>query len=117
MASIWPPRQRAGLGQWILPGGTGSWLGTPRSRWYADQRGICLKRPIWAGVHLPDEHAAVLADENSPAVLARAFPVFRSLYATEDGPISACRPVEGGGNEHSNSLYRGTARRLTTRRG
>jgi 2-polyprenyl-3-methyl-5-hydroxy-6-metoxy-1,4-benzoquinol methylase len=60
---------------------------------------------------LPDEHAAVMADENSPAFLAGVFPVLRSLYATEDGLINAFRVGGGvGWNEHSDSLYRGTAR-------
>jgi 2-polyprenyl-3-methyl-5-hydroxy-6-metoxy-1,4-benzoquinol methylase len=60
---------------------------------------------------LPDEHAAVLADENSPTFLAGFFPVLRSIYATEDGLINAFR-VGGGVNwdEHSDPLYRGTAR-------
>ncbi len=60
---------------------------------------------------LPDEHAAVLADENSPTFLAGVFPVLRSLYATEDGLVNAFRV--GGGvdwDEHSDPLYRGTAR-------
>jgi 2-polyprenyl-3-methyl-5-hydroxy-6-metoxy-1,4-benzoquinol methylase len=60
---------------------------------------------------LPDEHAAVLADENSPAFLAGVFPVFRSLYATEDGLVNAFRVGGGvGWDEHGDALYRGTAR-------
>ena len=45
---------------------------------------------------LPDEHAAVLADEDSPAVVAGVFPVLGSLYAAEGGRISARRPTDGG---------------------
>jgi hypothetical protein len=55
--------------------------------------GARLGRPAWAVFTLPDERAAVLADEDSPAVVAGVFPVFRSLYATEDGRISARRPA------------------------
>jgi 2-polyprenyl-3-methyl-5-hydroxy-6-metoxy-1,4-benzoquinol methylase len=60
---------------------------------------------------LPDEHAAVLADEDSPAFLAGVFPVLRSLYATEDGLVNAFRIGGGvGWDQHSDPLYRGTAR-------
>ena len=60
---------------------------------------------------LPDEHAAVLADENSPTFLAGVFPVLRSLYATEDRLVNAFRVGGGvGWDEHSDPLYRGTAR-------
>ena len=60
---------------------------------------------------LPDEHAMVLADENSPAFLAGVFPVLRSLYASEDGLVNAFRVGGGvGWEEHTDPLYRGTAR-------
>ena len=60
---------------------------------------------------LPDEHATVLADENSPTFLPGVFPVLRSLYATEDGLVNAFRVGGGvGWDEHSDPLYRGTAR-------
>jgi 2-polyprenyl-3-methyl-5-hydroxy-6-metoxy-1,4-benzoquinol methylase len=60
---------------------------------------------------LPDEHAMVLADENSPAFLAGVFPVLRSLYASEDGLVNAFRVGGGvGWDEHTDPLYRGTAR-------
>jgi SAM-dependent methyltransferase len=60
---------------------------------------------------LPEEHAAVMADEDSPAFLAGAFSVLRSLYATEDGLVNAFRVGGGvGWDEHSDPLYRGTAR-------
>jgi hypothetical protein len=57
--------------------------------------GARLGRPTQAVFTLPDERAAVLTDEDSPAVVAGVFPVLRSLYATEDGRISARRPAEG----------------------
>ncbi|MGH3196718.1 MAG: hypothetical protein ACRDNT_12455 [Streptosporangiaceae bacterium] len=57
-----------------------------RGAWYADRPGNAS-----CDRYAPDEHAAVLADEDSPAVVAGVFPVRRSLYATEDGPISARR--------------------------
>ena len=63
-------------------------------------------------VTLPDELAAVRAMRTfrpgvSPAL---SFP-----HAAEDGPVST-RPVGVGvgGKEHGASLYRGTARQLTT---
>lgn len=60
---------------------------------------------------LPEEHAAVMADEDSPAFLAGVFPVLRSLYASEDGLVNAFRVGGGvGWDEHSDPLYRGTAR-------
>lgn len=60
---------------------------------------------------LPAEHAAVLADEDSPTFLAGVFPVLRSIYGTEDGLVNAFRVGGGvGWDEHSDPLYRGTAR-------
>lgn len=60
---------------------------------------------------LPDEHAAVMADENSPMFLAGVFPVLRSIYATEDELINAFHVGGGvGWDEHTDPLYRGTAR-------
>ena len=58
--------------------------------------GARLGRPTWAVFTLPDERAAVLTDEDSPAVVAGVFPVLRSLYAIEDGRTSARRPRRGG---------------------
>ena len=81
--------------------------------WLAAQAGLgyVTYDPAARTFTLPDEHAAVMADENSPAFLAGVFPVLRSLYATEDGLINAFRVGGGvGWNEHSDSLYRGTAR-------
>ncbi|HEY6314734.1 MAG TPA: class I SAM-dependent methyltransferase [Streptosporangiaceae bacterium] len=81
--------------------------------WLAVQAGLGYVEydPDTRTFTLPDEHAAVLADEDSPAFLAGVFPVLRSLYATEDGLINAFRVGGGvGWDEHSDPLYRGTAR-------
>ena len=43
-------------------------------------------------VTLPDEFAAVLADEDSPGLPAGLPPVFCALNATENGLVSARRP-------------------------
>jgi SAM-dependent methyltransferase len=81
--------------------------------WLAVQAGLGYVEydPAAGTFALPDEHAMVLADENSPAFLAGAFGVLRSLYATEDELVSAFRVGGGvGWDEHSDPLYRGTAR-------
>ena len=57
--------------------------------------GARLGRPTWAVFTPPDERAAVLTDEDSPAVAAGVSPVLRSLYAIEDGRTSARRPAQG----------------------
>ncbi len=44
-------------------------------------------------VTLPDELAAVLADEDSLGLPAGLAPVFRALNATENGLVSARRPA------------------------
>ena len=46
---------------------------------------------------LPDEHAAVLADEDRPAVVAGVSPVLRSLYAAEGGGSAPGRLAWGAG--------------------
>ncbi|WP_316520015.1 class I SAM-dependent methyltransferase [Kitasatospora brasiliensis] len=48
---------------------------------------------------LPDEHAAVLANEDDPAYVAAFFTALKALYATEDQLVRAYR--EGGGVEWS----------------
>ena len=81
--------------------------------WLAVQAGLDYVRydPGTQSFELPEEHAAVLADENSPTFLGGVFPVLRSLYATEDGLVTAFRVGGGvGWDEHGDSLYRGTAR-------
>ena len=81
--------------------------------WLAVQAGLGYLEydPAAQTFTMPAEHAAVLADENSPAFLAGVFPVLRSIYGTEDGLVSAFRVGGGvGWDEHSDPLYRGTAR-------
>ncbi|MFC7108841.1 hypothetical protein ACFQQB_55665 [Nonomuraea rubra] len=46
---------------------------------------------------LPDEHAAVLADQDAPTYSAGAFTMLQSLYATEDALVDAYRTGEGVG--------------------
>ena len=81
--------------------------------WLAVQAGLEYIEydPAMQRFTLPNEHAAVLADENSPTFLAGVFPVLRSIYATEDDLVTAFRVGGGvGWDEHSDPLYRGTAR-------
>jgi 2-polyprenyl-3-methyl-5-hydroxy-6-metoxy-1,4-benzoquinol methylase len=81
--------------------------------WLAVQAGLGYVEydPSGRTFTLPEEHAAVLADENSETFLAGVFPVLRSIYATEDRLINAFRVGGGvGWDEHSDPLYRGTAR-------
>jgi SAM-dependent methyltransferase len=81
--------------------------------WLAVQAGLGYVDydPATQTFTLPDEHAAVLADENSPTFLAGVFPVLRSIYASEDGLVNAFRVGGGvGWDEHTDPLYRGTAR-------
>jgi len=81
--------------------------------WLAVQAGLgyVIYDPQDQTFTLPAEHAAVLADENSPTFLAGVFPVLRSIYGTEDGLVHAFRVGGGvGWDEHSDPLYRGTAR-------
>ncbi|MFG6194587.1 class I SAM-dependent methyltransferase [Nonomuraea sp. JJY05] len=59
---------------------------------------------------LPDEHAAVLADQTSPAYSAGAFTMLQSLYPTEDTLVDAYRTGDGvGWEEHEPTLYEGVA--------
>ncbi|GAA2893136.1 class I SAM-dependent methyltransferase [Nonomuraea rubra] len=59
---------------------------------------------------LPDEHAAVLADQDAPTYSAGAFTMLQSLYATEDALVDAYRTGEGvGWGEHGPALYEGVA--------
>jgi len=81
--------------------------------WLAVQAGLDYVRydPGTQSFELREEHAAVVADENSPTFLGGVFPVLRSLYATEDDLVTAFRVGGGvGWDEHGDSLYRGTAR-------
>jgi SAM-dependent methyltransferase len=60
---------------------------------------------------LSDEHALVLADEDSPFYILGAYDLIASLYADEDRIVEAFRSGEGmGWHEHDHRLFRGTER-------
>ncbi|MEU5211245.1 class I SAM-dependent methyltransferase [Streptomyces sp. NPDC020742] len=60
---------------------------------------------------LPDEHAAVLADPESPTYAAGFFGILQAVFATEDSLMDAFRTGEGvGWEEHSPALFAGTAK-------
>ncbi|QTZ91014.1 class I SAM-dependent methyltransferase [Streptomyces auratus] len=60
---------------------------------------------------LPDEHAAVLADQDAPTYAAGFFTLLQALYATEDALMTAFRTGEGvGWEEHGPALFAGTAK-------
>jgi SAM-dependent methyltransferase len=60
---------------------------------------------------LPDEHALVLADEDSSFYVLGAFELIASLYADEDKILEAFRSGSGlGWHEHDHRLFRGTER-------
>ncbi|WP_035843303.1 class I SAM-dependent methyltransferase [Kitasatospora azatica] len=60
---------------------------------------------------LPDEHAAVLADPDSPTYAAGFLTMMQALYATEDALMDAFRTGRGvGWEEHSSALFAGTAK-------
>lgn len=59
---------------------------------------------------LPDEHAAVLADETSPAYAIGSFTMLQALYRTEDALLEAFRTGGGvGWEEHGPGLFEGVA--------
>ena len=59
---------------------------------------------------LPDEHAAVLADPDSPMYAIGSFFMIKALYATEDRLVDAFRSGEGvGWGEHHPALFEGVA--------
>jgi len=60
---------------------------------------------------LPAERAAVLADENSPAFMAAASSVIRTMYHSADDIANVFQTGEGfGWHEHHQCLFRGTER-------
>jgi 2-polyprenyl-3-methyl-5-hydroxy-6-metoxy-1,4-benzoquinol methylase len=59
---------------------------------------------------LPDEHAAVLADPDSPTYAVGTFQTLGAFYGTEDALAKAFRTGEGvGWQEYGSGLFRGTA--------
>lgn len=60
---------------------------------------------------MPPEHAAVLADDTSPAFMAAAASVTRSMYHSADDIAEAFRTGDGfGWHQHHQCLFRGTER-------
>ena len=67
--------------------------------------------PATARYELPDEHAMVLADENSPVFLCGGFEVLAAGYLGEAKVTEAFRTGGGVGyHEHDERLFRGTER-------
>ncbi|SHM72423.1 class I SAM-dependent methyltransferase [Cryptosporangium aurantiacum] len=60
---------------------------------------------------LPAEHAAVLADEDSPVFLGGAFEVIASCFSDHDRLVDACRTGAGvGWEQHDERLFSGVHR-------
>jgi SAM-dependent methyltransferase len=60
---------------------------------------------------LPDEHAAVLADADSPADVTGIFPIIAAAWASADRAVDAFRSGEGiGWHEHDPRLFHGVER-------
>ncbi|MEU9114613.1 methyltransferase domain-containing protein [Streptomyces sp. NPDC048483] len=81
--------------------------------WLAAQvaGGYVTYAPATDTYELPDEHAAVLADPNSPHYAAGFFTMLQALYATEDALMDAFRTGEGvSWEEHGPALFTGTAK-------
>ncbi|HEX2809460.1 MAG TPA: class I SAM-dependent methyltransferase [Kineosporiaceae bacterium] len=67
--------------------------------------------PATVRYELPDEHAMVLADENSPVFLCGGFEVLTAGYLGESMVTEAFRTGAGVGyHEHDHRLFRGTER-------
>jgi SAM-dependent methyltransferase len=89
---------------------------TPRyiREWLSNQAagGYVTSRPVDGTFEVPGEHAAVLADENSPAFLCGAFETIASCYSDYERFVSSFRTGAGvGWEEHDERLFSG-ARRL-----
>jgi len=67
--------------------------------------------PVKKTFILPAERAAVLADENSPAFMAAASSVIRTMYHSADDIAKVFRTGGGfGWHQHHRCLFRGTER-------
>jgi 2-polyprenyl-3-methyl-5-hydroxy-6-metoxy-1,4-benzoquinol methylase len=68
--------------------------------------GYLLHDPKTERFELPDEHAAVLADENSPVFMAPAFAAPGSMYIDEDKTVEVFRSGAGmPWGEHDHRLF------------
>ncbi len=79
--------------------------------WLNNQRagGYLLYDPALAAYTLPDEHAYVLVDADSPVFLAPAFDGASSIWLDEDKAIEAIRSGEGlRWSEHHHRLFHAT---------
>ncbi len=71
--------------------------------------------PMTGAFALPDEHAAVLAHEESPAFLGGFFEVCQAMWRSTDRVADAFRSGGGvGWHEHDSCLFRGTERFFRT---
>jgi SAM-dependent methyltransferase len=60
---------------------------------------------------LPDEHAAVLADADSPAYVTGIYPIIAAAWASTDRAVEAFRSGDGiGWHEHDPRLFTGVER-------
>lgn len=72
--------------------------------------GYVVYHPASATYELPDEHAAVLADENHPAFFPPAWEVVASLWFDEDKALDAFATGKGiPWGDHHHRLFRGCA--------
>jgi SAM-dependent methyltransferase len=81
--------------------------------WLANQAsgGYVIHHASTGTFELPDEHAAVLADPDSPAYVAGVFPIIAAAWASADRVVDAFRTGDGvGWHEHDPRLFRGVER-------
>lgn len=81
--------------------------------WLANQAagGYVVYDPTDATYELPDEHAMVVANEDSPVFLAGAFETIASCYADHDMFVDAFRTGAGiGWHAHDERLFSGVVR-------
>jgi len=81
--------------------------------WLANQAsgGYVTYHPDEDTFELPDEHAAVLADPDSPAYVTGIFPIIAAAWASADRAADAFRTGKGiGWHEHDPRLFSGVER-------
>ncbi|MCC5947193.1 MAG: methyltransferase domain-containing protein [Nitriliruptoraceae bacterium] len=81
--------------------------------WLANQAagGYVVYHPETGTFELPDEHAAVLADPDSPAFVGGIYPVMSAVWASVDVVAEAFRSGDGvGWHEHDPRLFGGIER-------
>jgi len=81
--------------------------------WLANQAsgGYVTYDPQDGTFELPDEHAAVLADADSPAYATGIFPIIAAVWSSADRAVEAFRSGEGiGWHEHDHRLFHGVER-------